>query len=227
MFISHNSKDGRRYAGRQRSRGLRTRVKPFGERLLLSSNGRDLLERTGKESWERIGPPLESNWRNLEGFADFDAFAPDDIYAVGGESDVYHFDGDHWTKIDFPSRHGPCAVCCGADESVYIGDCFGSIYRGRNEQFSLIHSQKMPTTYNDFVWFEDKVWCTHDYGVQTIEDGELQEFGVASPAMVFAGHLSARDNTLLAAGSAGATYRQNGNWHELFVAQHLRDRASE
>lgn len=203
-------------------RGAVTRLKTYGQDLYVSSSSRDLLVRTDKEKWERIGPELDSKIGGETGFDDFDAFAMDDLYAVGGDTDVYRFNGKSWEKKEFPSRHGLSAVCCAGDGFVYIADGFGSIYRGRDNDWTLIHKGEEVLPYRDLVWFENRVWATSDYRVHTIFDGQFEEHGASSDAKIYSGNMSVRDDTLLVAGFGGAGYCHNGQWHELFIADHLR-----
>jgi len=227
-------------------RGLVRRVRSFGGFAICCTNGRDVLIRRGIEQWERIGSLIEAlpKRRDLDsGFNDFDAFSMDDIYAGGGTkyiskdsiSDLWHFDGQVWTQIDFPANQGIEAICCAGDGFVYIGTWGGFIYKGRGDQWTLIHDPKPIsvstfTKFNDIVWHEEKVWCAcenyaYEYArLSVIEADTLRPIETPSSiANQHGGHLSVHDGVLLFAGGWGAAYHTQGEWKVLFKTHELLD----
>jgi hypothetical protein len=205
--------------------GAVARVKSIGgPAICCVAQSRGILIREGVEQWRRLGPEMPSDADAIvsdEGFEDFDAFSDDDIYAVGGDGDVWHFDGRDWRQLDFPSNLETTAVCCAGDGLVYVGLEAGTVYRGRGDSWELIHEDDMTLPFKDMVWYDGKVWCTSDYGIWTIENGSLTTAPVKPGVKVCAGHLSTRDGVLLVAGYGGACFLKDGGWTTIFHAMEL------
>lgn len=202
--------------------GAVKRVKSLGNFAICCTGNRGVMIRQGVRKWQRLGQEIPIDVESKYcGFSDFDAFSMDDIYAVGGHGDVWHFDGKSWTQCDFPSNYGPSAVCCAGDGFVYIGLGGGCVYKGRGDDWRQIHKDHMTLPFKDIVWFNNKVWCSSDFGIWTIENDTLCEASVPSHAKLCAGNLSTREGTLLVAGQGGAAYCQANAWHPLFNRSQL------
>ncbi len=69
-----------------------------------------------------------------------DGFSKNDLYAVGGTNDVWHFDGEQWRYIDVCDEQMlPLSVCCAEDGYVYVGGAWGIVLRGRGEEWDVYH----------------------------------------------------------------------------------------
>ncbi|MDH4556934.1 hypothetical protein E8F11_17465, partial [Pseudomonas sp. BN417] len=164
-------------------------------------------------AWYNDSIPFQDERRRI-GFRDLDGFSQDDIYAVGGYGDVWHFNGGSWRPVDFPSNLFLETVCCGADGRVYISGYEGHTFVGRGDTWKKVESKELISlAFKDMVWYEDRVWCTNDYGVWWIVGDQLVKANIPAFAQISAGHLSARDGVLLLAGFYGAAYLENGQWH--------------
>ncbi|MNF88094.1 hypothetical protein D3C84_705800 [compost metagenome] len=159
------------------------------------------------------------------GFESLDGFSRSDVYAAGGKGDVWHFNGQQWRRIDFPSNLAIETVCCGGDGRVYISGYEGHTFVGRGDTWKKIRTREdISLAFKDMVWYEDRVWCTNDYGVWWIVGDQLVKANIPAFAQISAGHLSARDGVLLLAGFYGAAYLENGQWHQIFSYSEMVDR---
>ncbi len=198
-------------------RGAILKLKTIGEHLYVCGNGRSVGRRLGRDEWQgfcHLIPAAPEGVR--EGFDDIDGFAEDDIYAVGGEGDVWRFDGTGWRQCRFPSGLLLTCVCCAGDGHVYVGGLAGTVFRGRGDDWTVIHEGGLSLPFKDMVWHDGEVWCTNDYGLWTIRDGALREAAVSSAVKVCSGNLSSRDGVLLLGGHGGAAFRQDGEWSIIF-----------
>lgn len=94
--------------------------------------GRRIYKRTDTGQWDKVDagfPVIESN--TDQGFSDLDAFSDQDIYAVGGQGDVWRYDGHKWNMCGFPSNEQLSTVVCAPDGHVYIGGEGGNLWVGR------------------------------------------------------------------------------------------------
>ena len=204
-------------------RGGVRRIKQIDGWLYASGGLRSLCKRLGRNEWQEIGP-LPPEGRGETGFDDFDAFSASDIYAAGGQGDVWHYDGQAWRRIPFPSNMWIESVCCGQDGYVYIGAQSGSVFRGRGEQWKLIHKGELSLPFKDMVWFGDCVHATNDYGLWLIRGEHVSESDAPVEITNCAGNLSVGDGVMLMAGAYGAALHDGTGWTRLFsLAQLARE----
>jgi hypothetical protein len=201
------------------NRGSIDRSRTIGGRLYIAGGGRTVGYRAAKNDWVSLtqGLPFDydKEWDSA-GFSDIDGFAVDDIYCVGGKGDVWHFDGIKWEKLPFPSNLYLYTVCCAGDGQVYISGYGGTTFKGRGDKWKKIYQGEMSIPFKDMVWYEEKVWCTSDYGLWTIEDDKLKPAEVDAEILGASGYLSTADGILLLGGYGGAAYKENGKWHRIF-----------
>ncbi len=95
-----------------------------------------------------------------KGFKDIDGFSQNDIYAVGGERDVWHFDGEDWTPLDISRRPFFCTcVVCAEDGYVYIGGENGVIARGRGDIWKTYYPEDHEEDFKSIVSYRGRVFA--------------------------------------------------------------------
>lgn len=152
----------------------------------------------------------------LEGL---DGFNENDIYCVGHKGHAYHFDGKSWKRLTMPTNIDFQSVVCAGDGNVYISGMHGAVFKGRGDQWQRISPGdpvKMLLGFRDMVWYQDRVWCTSDYGLWTIKDDKLTEADVPSFVRGSSGNLHTADGILLLAGYGGASFLENGKWENIY-----------
>lgn len=181
---------------------------------------RSVCRRIAANKWESIAdhkgsmpvPKRSETGMTDDGFNAIDAFAPNDIYCVGGYGDVWRFDGSRWWNCPVPTNLLLESVCCAGDGYVYIGASSGSVLKGRNDNWKMIHKGQMTLPFKDMVWFANKVWCTSDYGVWVIEDEKVIEADLPAEIRACSGNLSVADGVMLLAGVWGAAVFDGKRW---------------
>jgi hypothetical protein len=183
---------------------------------------RSVCRRLGPNQWESIVdrasmpmPARNSYGSNSEGFTAIAGFHANDIYCVGGHGDAWRFDGKRWHCCPLPTNMLLESVCCAGDGLVYIGMQNGSVLRGREDSWQLIHRGDLTLPFKDMVWFDGRVWCTSDYGVWSIEQGKLTNAPLPPEVRACAGNLAVGDGVLLLAGRYGATLYDGSHWERL------------
>ncbi|WP_269632093.1 WD40/YVTN/BNR-like repeat-containing protein [Pelomonas sp. BJYL3] len=210
--------------GKGPSRGVVDKIKPLNGFLYGCGDPRSVFKRTGVNQWQEIGP-LPPAGKGEVGFRDFDGFSESDIYATGGRGDVWHYDGHAWSKISFPSNMWLESVCCGQDGFVYIGAQSGTVFRGRGDQWKLIHKGDLSLAFKDMVWFGDRVYATNDYGLWEIQGESVQRSNEPIEITNCAGNLSVADGVMLMAGAYGAALHDGRSWTRLFSLADLAKQA--
>lgn len=157
----------------------------------------------------RVGASSDGGFHAIAGFN------ASDIYCVGGKGDAWRYDGQRWYQCVVPSNMYFRSVCCAGDGYVYIGMQSGSVMRGREDSWEIIHRDEMTLAFKDMVWYDGKVWCTSDYGLWVIENGKLKEADVPPEVTSCSGNLSVGDGVMLLAGMYGATVYDGREWQRI------------
>lgn len=157
-------------------------------------------------------------------FEDLAGFSESDMYAVGGTGTVYHFNGEQWKRLSFPTNKLLYTVCCAGDGFVYIADFDGAVWKGRNEQWTKIIHGGMTMPFLDMDWFDGRLWFASDYGIWVLEDEKLVPamYAKHKPVPPEVAVLSKRidvspDGTMMiVCGSRGAAIYDGNVWNVLF-----------
>lgn len=183
---------------------------------------RSVCKRIAPGKWENLAdrrslPKPERNQfgRSNQGFNVIAGFSAADIYAGGGEGDLWHYNGEKWSQCPVPTNMYIETICCAGDGYVYVGLQSGSIMQGRTNQWKLIHKGTMTLPFQDMAWFQGKVWCTSDYGTWTIENGNLTDPLLPAEIRSCSGNLSVNDGVMLLAGMYGASVFDGVKWVSL------------
>lgn len=127
-----------------------------------------------------------------------------------------------FTSSAFPSNAWISTVCCGGDGRVYISGYEGLTFVGRENKWKKIHDGGISLGFKNMVWYDDRVWCTNDYGIWTIyKDKLLKANDLPAEIAVCAGHFAVGDGVLLLAGLGGAAFLENGTWRTLVLRNEM------
>ena len=184
---------------------------------------RTVCKRLGPHAWESLVgdrstlplPPKVHGPFSDGGFDAIAGFSETDIYCVGGKGDAWRYDGTRWHVCPVGTDMQFWSVCCAGDGLVYIGMQSGSVLRGRENDWEVIHQDEMTLPFKDMVWFDGKVWCTSDYGLWVIDNGQLSEADVPPGVKASSGNLSVGDGVLLLAGMYGACVYDGATWQRI------------
>jgi hypothetical protein len=181
---------------------------------------RSVARRIGSNQWESMVdrgssmplPKPDKYGSTDTGFDAIGGFNANDIYCAGGKGDVWRYNGKRWQQCPMPTNLLMETLCCAGDEYVYIGMAGGSVLKGRENSWKIIHTDRMTLPFTDMVWFEGRVWCTSDHGLWTIENDKLIKADVNAEISVCSGHLSTADGVMLLAGVNGAAIYDGRKW---------------
>ena len=223
-------------------RGEIRKVKTIGGYPYVCGGERSVGKRLDKNRWfshtqampahpeapSAPGYPPPSWCVTSAGFDDIDGFAEDDLYAVGGKADVWHWDGHRWEQVTIPTDKRIDAVCCAGDGEVYIASSLeGHLIAGRGDRWRVLSTKEVHLGFRDLVWHEDRVWCANDHGLWTVHEGRLARAELPGEIAACAGHLYVNDGVLLAAGLGGAAFKERGEWHSIVARPEMEKRLRE
>ena len=195
--------------------------------LYVCGGNNSLGKRLANSDWysftKKIPNPKRSD-RLSNSFYDVDGFSENEIYVAADTGKVYCFNGTDWQMKTLPTDGNFQSLCCAGDGFVYVSGMHGATYKGRGDQWKCLYKGHLETDpmpgmllgFHDMVWYEDRVWCTSDYGLWTIKDDRLEEADVPGFVHGCMGNLSVADGVLLLAGHGGAAFLENGQWHAIY-----------
>ena len=85
-----------------------------------------------------------------------------DIYAVGMNGVVFHYDGKKWTELDSPTNAGLQRVLCVSSDEVYLCGNAKGLYRGNKKQWSALTEADDAVTFWDMAFFRNQVYVWHE-----------------------------------------------------------------
>lgn len=206
-------------------RGAVMRTRMIQGMAYVVGSGNTVCRRRGPNDWESLCLNLprdttkrydakKSGEMMLE---DIDGFSHDDLYVIASRGIVWHFNGKAWRHIPFPSNMLLESVCCASDGHVYIGAQSGTLFRGRGDKWEMLHRGNMSLPFKDIVWHANRLWCTSDYGLWTVNNGKVEPVeDLPSEIKVCAGNLSAADGVMLMGGVHGAAFHDGQKWQLIF-----------
>lgn len=170
-------------------------LRRIGDSIYASGDYHKLFKRVGKKQWVDLTKPSEHTELHELGvaqskgnysqtlpstFMSFDGFSESDIYACGGEGDLWHYDGQRWTQLSPPINSELNNLVCGDDGFVYItsswGDLLKGYYRDGEEQWELIPQDvvSMDLGFEDAAWFKGKLYLSNSWGLYVLEEGTVK-----------------------------------------------------
>ncbi len=84
-----------------------------------------------------------------------------DIYTVGFNGIILHYDGMNWTQVQSPTNVGIQRVLCVSNDEIYICGNANGLYRGNRRQWAALTEADERITFWDMAAFKGRVYaCT-------------------------------------------------------------------
>ena len=202
---------------------------------------RAVFRRDGRDKWTHLSKQLESQTETLKkqvrekggqlwtGFDCIDGFeAHKDLYAAGGNGDVWHYDGEDWLPVDIPlAKMQINALCCAEDGYVYIVGRFGAILKGREDSWEVIqHNSK--TDFSDVIFYKGLVYLASAARLYYIKDSQTDIVRYkAKQVPANHGHLYVNHGLMMTAGRSSAAIFDGENWKALYGGAYLDEETSK
>jgi hypothetical protein len=180
------------------------KIKCIGDYAYSVGQHRKVYKRADVGRWVRLDkglPKLETeDQMEQAGFTDMHGPGENDLYAVGGQGDVWRYDGKQWKQCDFPSNEQLGTVTVGPDGKVYISGEGGNLWIGAGDTWKQVHEGESSLLFNNAVWFQDQLWLCSDYQLRVWDGKEVRRPRHDGKDVVYTGHMDAYDGLLVVAG---------------------------
>lgn len=142
------------------------------ETIFACGMGRVVIQREDKGQWKSISPNPMKDDADIIGFEDIDGYSKAEMYAVGWGGEIWWFDNGTWRQMDSPTSANLTALCCAADQSVYIVGDNGIMLRGRQDSWSVIDTDRKENLL-DVAFYNGTIYVTTDFRILKLVDEKL------------------------------------------------------
>ena len=183
-------------------RGPLTSARRISDLIYAVGMDRQVYRRGGINAWAEIGPGVRpEEAEDLKGFQAIDGFNEKDIYAVGWDGEVWHYDGASWTQLPSITNLVLVDVCCAGDGMVYAIGREGLLIKGRNDKWEIVDTDDLSEDLWSLAWFEGQLYISSMYSVYTLEKKGLAEVSMGKDTPGTCHRLSAADGVLWSIGA--------------------------
>jgi hypothetical protein len=122
------------------------------------------------DSWTCIDKGLPNHF-DAQAIHGFDQ---NNIYCVGSEGAVWHFNGKKWQMCNLPTNANLTSVLCAGDGKVYIGGHEGMLLCGASDSWRVIENEEWLDDIWDLEWFENELYVSSLVNLYKLKDWKLE-----------------------------------------------------
>ena len=144
---------------------------------------REVFRRAGEGKWTAMHAPAAEGDDEVAGFEAIDGFGADDIYAVGWEGELWHWQGSAWAQGPSPVNVVLSGVCCAGDGNVYACGQAGTLLRGRGQDWEVLETEGLMDDFWDLRWFMGRLYVASMSALYELQGDALVpvDFGRDAP----------------------------------------------
>lgn len=201
------------------------RPQPIVLRGLATVDGQAIAYGMRRQAYLRIrngrwtpmhGPDIdEDNEDETAGFEGLCGFSLRDLYAVGWEGEIWHFDGRSWQMEDSPVDIILTDATVHSDGMVYACGQNGTLVRGRKGQWDVVAEDSTVDDFWSVASFNGQIWVT-SFGALYRLDGDdlvIMEPGVKCDTYQ---KLSVAEDLLWSLGTLDFVATDSVQWTKVF-----------
>lgn len=188
-----------------------------GREIFAVGTARQVYKKVGISEWVRHDQtckPENPKERARVAFLSIDGFSGADMYAVGWDGQIWHFNGKVWSHLDSPTNMALFSVRCCSNGDVYACGQNGVIIRGRNSNWRIIEHTETKESLRDIEEFGGKLYFCSNNLLYALQDDELVP-EVADFQVKSFGKLKASGQVLLSVGLKDAAVFDGHSWQQL------------
>ena len=196
--------------------GYLSQIRSVADELFICGYRRQVYQYK-KENWELISNDIldhraEGPWN---GFESIDGFAKNNLYAVGDEGEIWHYNGQTWTQCNSPTNRSLNEVRC-FNGKVWICGDGGIIISGNKNGWDIIWESDEPSeSWWSIESYQDKVYVAGDDYLGVLENGDIISIELNKAEEVTTLVLHNRDGLLWSIGENDLNYYDGTRWNEI------------
>lgn len=159
-----------------------TEIRKIGDQVYVVGMCRTIYRCDGTNHWIRIDQGVRSAEDDISdaGFTSVDGFSSTDLYAVGWDGEIWHYNGSIWSQIDSPTNLILFRVVCGKDGVVYACGQNGILLCGRENNWKIIKQDETKDTFWSAIWFKKYLYLSTSNGIYKLDNGAIEKIIIQS-----------------------------------------------
>lgn len=172
--------------------GYMRRIRQIGGDLFACGLSGQVYRRSRPNDWRHLDaglllPPSSSEVRMLE---DVNGSAADDLYAVGNDGLVFHFDGATWQRVKIPTDEWLHAIHVENTNKIWICGRNGTLLEGNaHDGFTDRSDVRDNDTFVSIAPFAGKLYLGRETGVSIYDGTSIQQISTGLRPELRDGHL--------------------------------------
>lgn len=176
---------------------------------------RQAYKRINASQWICIDQTAQDNSIDMteKSFESIDGFSEEDIYAVGWDGEIWHFDGKVWTQKDSPTNLALYKVKCAEDGFVYACGQVGTLLKGRDNQWEIIDQDITREDFWGVEYFKGKAYFSTLTGIYEFDSKTVRPVSYGETLPPFSCYqLSAADGIFWSIGARNVYEFDGQQW---------------
>ena len=183
-------------------RGPLTSARRIGDAIYAAGMDRQVYRRSAAHSWQEFGPGMRPDEaKEVKGFQSIDGFSEQDIYAVGWDGEIFHYDGASWNALPSITNVVLVDVCCGGDGAVYVCGREGLLLKGRGSKWDIVDTDGLTEDLWGLAWYNGQLYTSSMYNLYTLGQKGLTQVSMGKDTPGTFHRLSADDGVLWSIGA--------------------------
>ncbi|SEW34647.1 hypothetical protein SAMN05428988_4179 [Chitinophaga sp. YR573] len=192
-------------------RGPMRDLRAIDNQLYATGMGRQVYRKEPDGSWLRIdeGVVVPKGEISPSGFSSIDGTSGEDIWAVGMLGEIWHFDGNQWTKHESPVKVMLNRVVAVDPDLVYVVGQKGVVLKYNRNRWSVLYNTPDIGDLWDAEWYLDALYVASEKNIYRLLDNNCLK-PVSTTAASSFGHLHAKDGVLWSFGTGHLAFTSDG-----------------
>lgn len=201
--------------------GYLSKIRNIDGDLFICGYRRQVYRREN-DSWPLIsGPILDKKKKGpWNGFESIDGFSTSDVYAVGDEGEIWHYDGAKWEQCDSPTNRNLADVRCFADGKVWACGDGGTIICGNRQGWDVVWADDEPSeNWWGMEQYEGQLYIAGNDFLGKLEKNQIKEVKVRGKSDLTTQTLHERGGLLWSVGEDDILVYDGKTWREVICPQ--------
>lgn len=199
-------------------RGHIRHVRTIGDRTFAVGMGRQVYRREDLGQWTCLDQAIRPAIGETKGFESIDGFSTSDLYAVGWDGEIWHYDGSTWSQKNSSTDRVLTGVLCTEEGVVYAWGRRGLLLRGRGDDWEHVTGEDFIWSISDLCAFEGELYVATASDLYRLEGRTLTaltevDFGGEKPGAF--DKLSARNGMLWSMAGKCIYALEDGIWRRI------------